>query len=188
VAVRLSRFVILAVACLALPHAASAQVPTPRVGERVRVVDVASGAPVYTGSLVRLAGDTVVISSGSAATTPVALGTARQLEVSQGMHPRTAQGMGIGLLVGAGVGAAIGFATYHKPDCGPQQFLCLDYGPGLPAVAGAAILGLSGLLIGAIAGSNSTAETWKPVDRSRIRVSLAPAAGGRVAFGGSIAF
>lgn len=58
----------------------------------------------------------------------------------------------VGLGVGAGLGALIGYASYSPPDC-DGQFICIDFGPGLDTLAGAIAGGLSGGLLGLITGS-----------------------------------
>jgi len=103
-----------------------------------------------------MAGDTVIISSAAAIRTVWVITAQNRLEVSAGMHRRTLRGIGRGFLFGAATGAAIGLLTYREPDCS-QSFVCLDFGPGFAALAGAVVLGVPGMVIGAIAGAHEGA-------------------------------
>lgn len=62
------------------------------------------------------------------------------------------RGLGYGVLAGGGLGTLIGYATYTPPDCN-GSFFCLDFGPGLSALAGGMAGGLIGGIIGVIGGS-----------------------------------
>jgi hypothetical protein len=62
------------------------------------------------------------------------------------------RGMGYGFLAGGGLGTLIGFATYAPPDCN-GSFICLDFGPGLSALAGGMTGGLIGSIVGVAGGS-----------------------------------
>ena len=65
----------------------------------------------------------------------------------------------MGLLVGAGSGAIIGYATYKRPKpCG----FCIDFGPGAQAIAVGALGAIGGTFVGVIFGSRQT-DTWVPV-------------------------
>lgn len=69
------------------------------------------------------------------------------------LRRRNAPGNGFlaGLGVGGGLGALLGFMTHTPPDCGGG--FCMDFGPGLSAIAGGAIGGLFGGLLGMQVGS-----------------------------------
>jgi hypothetical protein len=167
-----ARRIALTLACWLLPGTVAAQYAA-APGARVRVVNVSSSAPVLTGRLMRIAGDTVTISSAGAIQTALLLTPEHRLEVSAGTHGRTLRGIGLGFLTGAAVGAAVGLATYKKSDC---TGLCvLDFGPGATALAGAVLVSVPGMLIGGIVGANVTRETWRLVEHRPIRVGVAPA-------------
>ena len=55
--------------------------------------------------------------------------------------------VGKGAAIGMVAGSLIGFATYQPVDCGPDDLLCFDFGPGPPIGAGAAIGGLVGMAV-----------------------------------------
>ena len=169
-----ARRIALALACILLPDTVAAQYAvTP--GARVRVVDASRAGPPLTGQLIRMAGDTVIISSAAATQTALVVTPEHRFEVSSGRHGRTLRGIGLGFLAGAAVGAALGLALYEKPDCTPNVFLCLDVGPGASAAAGAVLVGVPGLLIGGIVGANFHHETWRLVEHQPFRVGVAPA-------------
>lgn len=83
-----------------------------------------------------------------------------------------------GFMAGAVVGAAVGAASYQEPDCAPDAFMCMDFGPGLEAMAGAALLGAAGGLVGLAAGALAGDTDWVPVSVSELRLGLAPTPGG----------
>lgn len=179
-----ARHIALGLVCLVVGRRAAAQsVVTP--GARVRVVEVSSGAPLVTGELIRMAGDTVLISSAAATQTVWVVTAAHRLEVSAGTHRRTLRGIGLGFLVGAATGAVIGLATYQEPDC--IQF-CIDLGRGFTALAGAAVLSVPGAVIGGIVGAKSKHEAWRPIANHAVRLGIAPAGSGGVLLAASVAF
>lgn len=92
-----------------------------------------------------------------------------------------------GFMVGAVVGAAVGVASYQEPDCGPEAFMCLDFGPGLDALAGAAVLGTLGGLVGLASGAMLGDTEWVPVSSTDFRLGVTPAPGG-MQLAGTFAF
>src|SRR5690349_20199496 len=69
------------------------------------------------------------------------------------------QGLGLGVLIGGGLGAAAGYAGGDDHDCGESAILCFDFSAEEKAVfggiGGAAVGGLLGLVIGAAVGSET---------------------------------
>lgn len=59
----------------------------------------------------------------------------------------------VGTAIGGGLGGAIGYASYTPPSC---DGFCLDFGPGLSAIAGAVVGGITGGLVGLAVGSGYT--------------------------------
>jgi len=167
-----ARRIALTLAGFLLPVTVAAQYAvTP--GARVRVVDASRAGPPLTGQLIRMAGDTVIISSAAAMQTALLLTPAHRFEVSGGTHRRTLQGIGLGFLAGAAVGAILGFALYEESDC---TGLCIfDFSQGESALLGAVGLGVPGILIGGIVGANLKHETWRIIEHQPIRVGVAPA-------------
>lgn len=175
---------LIAILCALVPQFLQGQ-QLPASGSRVRVVDPPPyGQPVAIGTFVRLAGDSIIITDSTGALHQVHLGRGRRWEVSEGMRRHNLRGMGIGLLVGAGIGAAIGLASYEKPDCSQQQFLCLDFGPGVAAAAGAVMFAVPGMVIGGIAGS-AKREQWRRVPQGTSLI-VAPTAARTVRVGLSL--
>ena len=167
-----ARRIALAMACILLPVTVAAQYAA-APGARVRVVNVSNAAPVLTGQLIRMAGDTVIVSSATAIQTSMVVTPAHRFEVSTGRHGRTLRGIGLGFLAGAAVGAILGFALYEESDC---TGLCvLDFSQGESALLGAVGLGVPGILIGGIVGANLKHETWRIIELQPIRVGVAPA-------------
>jgi hypothetical protein len=89
----------------------------------------------------------------------VATASLARFEISKGKHRQTGKGAWIGAAVGAVVGVVLGAATYE--ECNG----CLTPDPGLggSALIGGGLLGLLGAGIGAITGSQITAERWAPL-------------------------
>jgi hypothetical protein len=68
-------------------------------------------------------------------------------------------GVGYGALGGVVIGAAVGLATYSKPEPRPGEWVLIDLGPGFAAAAGALIgLGFGACVGGAIGASISGSE------------------------------
>lgn len=170
---------------------ASGQAAPPPV--RVRVVTVKSSQTVVTGTLIGFVGDSAVILPDSATVSrdskQFAIGEAYRLEQSAGMRHRTLRGLGIGFLAGSGVGAILGAASYSKPQCDQSQFLCLDFGRGFSAIAGAVFGSVAGIVIGGISGRIATHEVWRKANNDRdLRVSIIPTGGSSVRMGATMVF
>jgi hypothetical protein len=92
-----------------------------------------------------------------------------------------------GILVGSAVGAMIGLAAYESPDCTPESFMCLDFGPGMSALAGGVLggvaLGSAGVIVGALARDTE----WMPIAGTDLAFGVVPAPGG-VQLAGSFTF
>ena len=74
--------------------------------------------------------------------------------MSRGQHSKSLTGLGLGFLVGAGAGAAIGYAALHEGhDLAPRDAALIGAVPG--AVVGA--------LIGLAVGSSSKSERWQAI-------------------------
>jgi hypothetical protein len=93
----------------------------------------------------------------------------------------------VGFMAGAVVGAAVGAASYQEPDCAPDAFMCLDFGPGLEAMAGAMVAGAAGGLVGLAAGALAGDTEWVPVSVTGLQLGVVPTPGG-MRLAGSFAF
>lgn len=80
----------------------------------------------------------------------------KSIDVGVGSHSRAAEGLGIGLLAGAGLGALVG--TLGGDD--PTGFFA--FSAGEKAARGAISLGFIGATIGAVAGASTRVDTWQP--------------------------
>jgi hypothetical protein len=132
-------------------------------GSRVRVAAPVFGGKKQVATLVSFTPDTLVLRQGASTTyRSIATSDITALEVSAGRHSRKAKGALLGLLMGAGVGAAIGYFSYEEPE--PCGCIRIDLGPsseGTSAAFGGALGGIVGALIGALVGSRPT-DTWVP--------------------------
>lgn len=93
----------------------------------------------------------------------------------------------MGFAVGAAVGAVAGLATYKSVDCGRESFICLDFGPGFNAAAGAAVGGTVVGFVGVMAGALSGNAEWESVSATDVRIGIVPAPGG-LGLAGSFTF
>lgn len=93
-----------------------------------------------------------------------------------------------GSLIGAGVGIPIGIAvaTAAYQPCPPDSFLC--FGEGfyvmIGALGGAAIGGMTGMLVGAFIPG----DHWEKVSKDRLRLTVNAGAGGGIELGAQLRF
>jgi len=163
------------------------------LGARVRVTAPATGRVV--GSLVQVTSDSlrVELASGSSIAFPAA--GVSQLELSTGVQRRGWKGAGVGLLVGAGVGGAIGLATYRRTHCDEpllETFVCsfVDRtSQQVTVIADAALVGSVGAIVGALIG-HAGRESWVrvPLPRDGTRVGLTSLRGSSSGLGIAIVF
>jgi hypothetical protein len=115
------------------------------------------------GTIESVIGDTLEFRPEGVGTVSLKPSEITTIEVSAGTHTSKAKWAAIGLLVGAGVGAVIGSATYTPCK---DSFACIgDIGGRSGNVAIGAIFGaLSGGIVGALWGSRRQ-ESWMPVTR-----------------------
>ena len=156
---------------LCVGPARAREVETVPRGARIRAFLTVPDARPIVGSLMSLEGDTLVITA-EPDTHKVALllGSVRTLEISQGRESHKGAYAVTGILVGGGVGALIGSATYD-----PNTDIGL--GRSFSAMGGALLGAIVGLRIGTIVGSKES-ERWVPLDPAAIHLTWQPAAGG----------
>jgi hypothetical protein len=163
------RFIrILCSAALVAPSLAVAQAPLipawpVTAGSRVRIYSPVLGDRYQTGSVVSATSDTLVFLPAKEATS-TSIGTPNivKMDVSHGTHTHKWKGALLGFVLGTGVGAALGAATYKPPRCSNGEW-CIDmFGrQGDAAIAGV-LGGLLGTVGGLMIGSRQT-DTWVPV-------------------------
>jgi hypothetical protein len=159
---RLSASLIAAVLAFTAADPLASQEPAAlQADARVRLMRV--GADRWNvGNLLMQPRDSVrLLAGGSGDTLAVATASLARFEMSKGRHRQTGKGAWIGAAVGTVVGAVLGFATYEER--GDRGSLVLDPGPGGSALIGGGLLGLLGAGIGALTGSQITAERWAPL-------------------------
>ena len=153
---------------LLVPFASiSAQVPTQfEPGQRVRVTAPDCGVRRQTTTVEVLRGDSFALPRDTnRSSNPInhcPLASVTRLEVSRGRKSHSLEGLGLGWLVGAGVGAAVS-------DCDPSSST-QDICEAVPIAVGASV----GLFIGTIFGALIKTERWEDVPLDRLRVSFAP--------------
>lgn len=133
--------------------------PIVRLGDRVRVAVRGQGSrPI--GALARLTADSMVI--GDAA---ISRSNVTHLELSTGRKSRWLRGLGIGFAAGVAAGAIVGAAH----PCLDGEFTQLWCAAAFGVVGGAV-----GLPIGALIGSGSHTDRWRPIALDRVRLAAAP--------------
>ena len=99
-----------------------------------------------------------------------------QLRVSEGSRGRSAlKGAGIGLLIGAATGAAMGYFGTEEDDSGWEIL-----SRGEVAGIGAVIVGGTGALVGGVIGYTTSGSRWQDVPLTT-RTARVPAEGLRIA-------
>jgi hypothetical protein len=156
---------------VAVPSALHAQEAMVRVwpvavGSRVRVVTPAFGT--QEGIAVSATTDSLIFRpADDTAHEPLPLAQITRLDLSTGTYSRKGMFAGIGFLMGAGVGAVAGAASYPKPTCDTRLQTCFNnlVGPRSrkgSAILGGALVGLLGAAVGAFVGAQPS-DTWAPV-------------------------
>lgn len=164
---RLSTFCVSLLVTAAAPAARlAAQSAAPVVvGERVRITTpTQAGSHRYVGKVVGMQGDSLTVQTGSAGPKAVAVAEISRVEVSGGKYGNGRRGMLYGALIGTGVGAIAGAATYKKPDCAGTTWFCgsPNGGRGADTFAGGLLGGLVGFAVGGIWGATHPGERWVP--------------------------
>lgn len=144
-------------------------------GAHVRVTAPYLPLGPLQGTLTRIDADTLVIGS-----TPVARNTLTRLEVNTGRRSHLGTGLGLGLLAGAGLGAILGASVGNDGGefCTATQ--C--------AVAGAAVVGVAGMVVGALVGAMTHTDRWQEVPLERVGVRLFPRRDGSLSLAVSLRF
>ena len=147
-------------------------------GARVRVTTPATGR--FVGTVVSATADSVRVELAGGASMALPTPAITQLELSTGARRQGWRGAGIGLLVGAGVGGAIGLATYRRTQCDDpilDAIVCSlvdQTSRSVTMISDATLGGAAGALVGALIGSVPH-ERWVRVPLERtVRVGLAP--------------
>ena len=161
------------------------QAPVVRVGDRVRV-SVAPDEPHRQRSV-----GTLLAFNTSHLRIALADGTREieiprsaltRLEVSRGRPSKWATGLGLGLLGGALIGAAVGLTLLDHLD--DELGLTAEDWAAVGAILGAP----TGMFFGTLIGASIRADRWEEVSRDRLRVSFAPQRDGRFGLGLSVKF
>jgi hypothetical protein len=164
--------IVLLLSAILIPRVClGAETPELSKGVRVRVSAPSVRASRLTGVLVDVTPEHIRIApdQGSAAM-EILRKDLGQIEVSTGHRRHTLVGAGLGLVVGACTGAAIG--AQMEPGMA---------GVSGNVVVGAGLIGTIGLAVGTIVGTLFRTETWTPLSSNTKPVEPGP--GGGVAGG-----
>jgi hypothetical protein len=162
------------------------EVSTLMPGERVRI----KSTDLRGEFIVRSAGqDSLVVgtmTSDETWTLPVE--SLRSVEVSGGKRSRPAaigRGAGFGALLGASVGAVLGFAD-GDDECAEGNWCIIQFSAADKAVMGGLAVGVLGGAVGGILGAANPGERWQRVPIRRL--SAGPTVGGGFAAAVSVGF
>jgi hypothetical protein len=168
-------------------NAAAAQMPATeaplQIGARVRVSSSAPGfsGPLRVANVLAQHGDTLSFrpeGTQDSIALPLSLITRIEVSTSRSSHGR--QGMGLGLLGGALIGAVVGAATYTP--CSSTEFLGCLFAPtsrGANAELGGIGGALIGTIVGGVIGRNRQTENWERVAVTAPKVSVRIAPSGK---------
>jgi hypothetical protein len=145
-------------------------------GQRVRVTAPDLAIHNQAGRFEAVRGDSLVL-AGAVSTMTFPVASITRLEVSRARKSHTLIGAGIGFVVGALAGAAVG-----------PSAITGDISKGGARLFGAGIGALGGTVLGLAVGAISKSDRWEEVPLDRLRVSFAPQADGRFALMVSLAF
>lgn len=115
----------------------------------------------------------LLLLGGGAAVTGAAIG---------GAGSRAAAGGAVAGGVGAVVGAAWALSEYER--CSPDAWICIDFGPGFTAFAGALAGGIGGFVLGSVVGALTPGELWD----TPVALDLQPDPSGGVALSAHVRF
>jgi hypothetical protein len=168
-------------------NAAAAQTPATlpplQIGARVRVSSSAPGfsGPPRVANVLAQHGDTLSFRpEGTQDSIALPLSLITRIEVSTSRSSHRRQGMGLGLLGGALIGAVVGAATY-TPCSGPGFGSCI-FSPGSrgeQAKWGGFVGALVGTSVGGFIGSDWQSENWERVAVTAPKVSVRIAPSGK---------
>ena len=132
-----------------------------RVGARVRVTTVELPATRHDGAVVSLTSDSLTIRGDDARSFAYRRADISQLEVSAERYRSPWKGLGFGALIGAGTGAAIGFASGDDKCTSTADFGCyLTLTAPVKAAVEGVVLGVVGGVVGLIIGSVNRSDRW----------------------------
>ena len=158
--------------------------PPVEAGSRIRVTAPTVGADKLAGECVEVDATRLrVQAEEQASPMTISLTDVTRLEVSQGRKSNALKGLLIGSIVGVPAGAVLVLLWTTRGSDNP----CSDY-PAACAAGGAAVVGVTGALVGLGIGALSKSERWEEVPLDRLRVSIVPLRDGGFALGLSVEF
>jgi len=141
----------------ALDGALGASAIGPQPGDRVRGRWEGERGAYVTGAAVTGPGGTLRLSpDANAAAEPIPMAALTDVAVFRGSYSHRLEGAMIGILVGLVAGACVGYGTESR-----------DEYRGMAAVAGAALGGGAGLVLGIVGGQLIRTEVWSPTGPHR---------------------
>jgi hypothetical protein len=120
-------------------------------GTPIRATVARSPAVPLRGTVVDFRNDTLWVRTELGVVTPLPRRDVAVLELSAGKRAHTVEGMGIGLIGGAGVGAGVGLVIGHGSFPGSGAY----------GLLGATVGAAGGLILGMVIGSAVQTEQWQ---------------------------
>jgi len=143
-------------------------------GARVRLTSPADKMDKHVTTVTELRGDSIVVAGRSGSRT-IAMRNVTSLDVSAGTRNRVVRNGLIGLGAGALIGGVAGAATYE--ECSDQIFCIAPLDRGQSTLAGAAVFGAAGLVVGAVIGVFDKTDRWERRELP-LAVSISPTMAG----------
>jgi hypothetical protein len=158
----------------------SPQEPPPiEAGSRIRVTAPDVGADKLVGMCVEVDATRLrVQAEEQASPLTISLTDVTRLEVSQGRKSHALKGLLIGSIVGVSTGVVVGLVVAES--CWDHEMEC--------AAAGAAVVSVTGALVGLGIGALSKSDRWEEIPLDRLQMSIVPQRDGRLGIGLSVVF
>jgi len=141
--------------------AAAAQAVQPKSGDRIRITATPYSLKNRIARVLNVRSDTLLLQVGWTDTLAVALDRVTRLEVSTASRRFARRGAVIGSLIGVATGAISGYAS--GDDDNPTGWNFFARTASEKARLGGTILGVTGLVIGAVWGANTVSDHWTSV-------------------------
>lgn len=142
--------------------------PVPSPGSRVRITAPRHDLKRAVGVVQDTSSSAPTVQFSRLPTTTIPRSDITALDISIGHRRRGMEGFGLGALIGGGFGIFLGLAS-GDDEAGFIQFSAEEKA----ALAGV-VLGVTGAIVGLLAGLGSRTDVWQPTSRARLHPTVFP--------------